>query len=263
MKAIILSALIGALSSMLPLVGVGQTQTTSIAMFVDGLPGDEGGSGDAAGLLAFAHAMTVPTDPSSGSPLGPRRHQPVSVMKRVNPGTPAFASAVATGRVLTSVRFDFYRIDRSGLEELYFRVWLENARLAVSRIEKMFPTPDNERIANTPVEFLDFLYERIRWEYLDGGVEFEDDWGLARKTASNVRGDHAGLGTRLTEASLVEVTTNRGEHAATFEGRDVGFATIGEAMMSLAPGSYAFRVETGGMEFDSRAVIPSGVPGPR
>jgi type VI secretion system secreted protein Hcp len=252
------SAWIGALCLILSFVGAGRGQTT-ILMVVDELPGDEGVVGGPASLFAYAHNVTVPTDPRSGQQTGGRQHQPVSIMKLVNPATPALVLCLVGGQILPSVRFDFYQPDpeKAGEEIKYFTVTLENARLVSSRIEKFWSTAANQDIAYTPLQLLDFVYERIRWTYADGNVEYEDDWRIPRKASIRSTEESVGLGTSLGDRAELVVTHPSGESVTVIKGQDTEIRTLGEAFSLLPAGTYSYRLVREGKTFEGSVTVPA------
>lgn len=61
------------------------------------------------------------------------------------------------------------------MEEEYFRVSLENAR--VLEVEPLLLDVKNDKWAkHNHLEYIDMGYEKITWHYLDGNIIHTDTW---------------------------------------------------------------------------------------
>ena len=77
---------------------------------------------------------------------------------------------------MTDVKLDWYRLDGSGDEELYFSIELENAM--ITRIHPWVPNVlDRKSEGLRHMEDVSIAYERIIWTWEPDGIEFEDQWG--------------------------------------------------------------------------------------
>ena len=100
------------------------------------------------------HQVEIPRDTHTGLPTGQRIHLPISITK---------------GKDVAS------RISPTGEEELYFKITLEDAIIVNIREY----TPLTFLAENKPyhdMEDVSFTYSKITWSYVDGNVEFTDDW---------------------------------------------------------------------------------------
>jgi type VI secretion system secreted protein Hcp len=258
MKAMNITAWIAAML-LISVAGVGKGQTSKVSMAVDGFRGDDGIVGSAADLLAFSHEVDIPTDDRTGQPAGSRRHSPVSVMKRVNAASPSFARALAASQLITSVRFEFYKMDQRGVDVRYATVVLEDARLVSSRIEKIWETADNGEIARTPVEYLDFIYTLIRWKNDETGDEIEDYWRSPTAKTSETRRPHApNLATRLDGGTSLVLSESPAQPLLS-QANHKAVSTVGEALLTLPPGTYLYSTKLGGSTADGWVTLPSHV----
>ncbi len=121
------------------------------------------------------HVVEIPTD-SRGASTGRRVHRPLTVTKEIDSSTPMLYQALCTGERLTEVTLDWYRIDESGLEELYYVVYMEN--VIINRVRPWMPNAlDGNNSGMRHMEDVSFTYEKIRWTWELDGIEYEDAWG--------------------------------------------------------------------------------------
>ena len=126
-------------------------------------------------VQAFDHVVEIPTD-DRGLASGRRAHRPMTITKETDRSTPMLYQALCTGELLTDVKLDWYRLDGSGDEELYFSIALQNAM--ITRIHPWVPnvlSRVNENLRH--MEDVSIAYERIIWTWEPDGIEFEDQWG--------------------------------------------------------------------------------------
>jgi type VI secretion system secreted protein Hcp len=126
-------------------------------------------------VYSFGHNIVVPTDPQTGLPAGWRQHNPLKILKEIDKSSPKLYQAMVTNENLTQFTMDFYRVDQTGREVKYFTIELMNAKIV--SIAPSFPTALlSQNNAYPHMETLAFTYQKIRWTWLDGGIESEDTW---------------------------------------------------------------------------------------
>ena len=123
-------------------------------------------------VMSFHHKITSPADLKTGKLTGNRTHTPVSVIKEVDQSTPFFNKACCSGECLKEVKVTLYQVSEFGKEEAYFQYTLSNVRvIAVQPIiggTERNDSPDKESIA--------MIYEKIKWEHLEGNYSYTDTW---------------------------------------------------------------------------------------
>lgn len=124
-------------------------------------------------LLAFAHDLSIPIDPSTGLPTGTRMHRPIVVRARLGceGAFPKLYQALVRGEGLPAVQIRFYRpaLAGGGEDVNFFTITLEQARIVnISAVDIL---DESE-----PAAMISFTYTRIIWTFEDGGVTSEDDW---------------------------------------------------------------------------------------
>ncbi|HCW0181394.1 Hcp family type VI secretion system effector [Citrobacter freundii] len=99
-------------------------------------------------------------------------HQELSIHKPVDKSSPLLSKAINENECLTC-DFDFYRTNRFGINELYYKLKLINAR--ISSINLAVP----DTILNgqgQPEESVSFTYESISWEHCIAGTSAYSLW---------------------------------------------------------------------------------------
>jgi type VI secretion system secreted protein Hcp len=148
----------------------------SAVKYSDGIKGSNGKKGRAgtSAVVEFNHQVYSPRDTQMGSFTGARVHGEVEVVKEIDTASAPLYQAVCTGQVLKELAVDWYRINPSGQEEVYFTHTLTNVRVA--SVEQILPnTKDPAKETQGHLERLRLLYEQISWKHIEG-FEFEDAW---------------------------------------------------------------------------------------
>ena len=119
---------------------------------------------------AWSHEIVSPRDAASGLPTGKRQHKPITITKRIDKATPKLYSALTQNENLVSVELRFYRTSaKTGANELYFTVKLENANIASIN-------NSTDQTSGGEIEMVSFTYQKITWTWMDGGITATDDW---------------------------------------------------------------------------------------
>ncbi len=84
-------------------------------------------------VVAFDHAVNIPTDSNTGKLTGTRVHKPIVFTKETDASTPYLYKAVTSGQTLKSIEIKWYKIDDAGKEKEYFNTKLENVKVVASR----------------------------------------------------------------------------------------------------------------------------------
>jgi len=105
---------------------------------------------------------------------GSRRITAFTIVKAIDQLTPQLYNIAAWGRECKEIKVTLYRIGiHTGEEEPYFYFTLKNAKV-VSVKNWMPPTydPKNENVGH--LEQVSMLAQTFQWEYIEGGIVFED-----------------------------------------------------------------------------------------
>lgn len=148
---------------------------------VDGIPGSsviEGRDGQME-VLGFKHKVYMPTDRKDGSATGTRVHEDFIVIKNYDKGSPKLYDHLCNGKLIPSAKLHWFMIDDAGNETEYYTHELTNAR--VTKIQPFMPDVDDpSKEQYKHMEEVSLRYEKIKWVFKDGNVEYEDSWTEGR-----------------------------------------------------------------------------------
>lgn len=126
-------------------------------------------------VLSFTHNLYLPSDGSSGRLNGSRVHKEISFEKEFDSSSPYLYKALSTGSMLKNALIKWYRINESGSEEEYFHIKLSNVKIT-SITPTMYNIKEPDKIYFNHLESICMRYEKITWIYLDGNIQFTDQW---------------------------------------------------------------------------------------
>ena len=130
-------------------------------------------------VMEMHHDIRIPTDAHTGQLRGVRMHNPVRIIKQFDSASPYLYKACCEGQTYASVQIDWYRIDDTGTEVIYFTHTLEQVK--ISSVRAYMPNskePSKEALPH--LEEVAFVYGKITWGYTDGNLEYTDAWTGAR-----------------------------------------------------------------------------------
>lgn len=135
--------------------------------------------------IAFEHQVQSPRDVATGRATGKRQHTPLAITKEWGAASPQIMYALVTNEMLPRVVMEFVHTNDSGVEEVYYKVTLTNATVSnvISKktlVEDVVAAKTGKRYSSVEVETVEFVYQQIEWESLDGGTIAADDWVSAR-----------------------------------------------------------------------------------
>lgn len=132
------------------------------------------GRPDSSVVIEFDHEVYSPIDTQRGTVSGARVHGAVELVKEIDTASASLYQAACTGQILDEFKIDWYRINPTGTEEVYFTHLLKNVKVA--SVEQYLPnTKDPAKERQTHLEKLQLLYEQITWTHVDG-FEYTDSW---------------------------------------------------------------------------------------
>lgn len=118
-------------------------------------------------VYSYTHSIISPVDAGTGQPSGKRQHKPLTITKPLDKSTPLLYQSLVTSETLSTWELDFYHTTSAGKSELYYTIELTNAR--ISEI-----TSRGSGYGVT--ESVSFVYQKITWTWVDGGITAQDDW---------------------------------------------------------------------------------------
>jgi type VI secretion system secreted protein Hcp len=114
-------------------------------------------------LTGVTHEIVSPRDAASGQATGKRQHKPFTITKELDKSTPLLLNALVTNENLTAVTFHFMQGGGNKVGSDYMTVKLTNAHVA-------------SRTQTGGTEEITFVYQKITWTWVDGGITAQDDW---------------------------------------------------------------------------------------
>ncbi len=99
-------------------------------------------------------------------------HHSVTIKNPVDKSSPLLGKAINDNEILTCV-FDFYRTNRFGINEKYYKLELKNARISDINFSIAHVIIDSEA---QPQESISFIYESINWEHCIAGTSAYSLW---------------------------------------------------------------------------------------
>jgi type VI secretion system secreted protein Hcp len=138
----------------------------------------KGGRDGSSAVIEFEHEVYSPTDTQRGIVSGARVHGNVILTKEIDPASANLYKACCNGETLDELKIEWYRINPTGQEEVYFTHTLSNVKVAA--VEQILPnTKDPSKEQYRHLERLKLLYEKINWKH-EEGYEYEDAWTAAQ-----------------------------------------------------------------------------------
>ena len=126
-------------------------------------------------IIGFEHNITIPRDPTSGMPVGPRVHKPLVITKRYDKSSPLLYDALCRGEKLETAEIKWYRTTMEGTMEHYFTHRLEDA-LIVDIQAIMELTTNTSLDYRDHEEKISMTYRKIEWEHMVSQSMASDDW---------------------------------------------------------------------------------------
>lgn len=127
-------------------------------------------------VIAVEHAIISPRDPASGLPTGKRMHQPLVIITHIDKATPLLYNSIVTNENLPTVELDYYQTDSLGHDTLYFKIELTNANISSLRQTNLNSQDDPNMNLYGEYEEISFVYQKITWTWIEGGITATDDW---------------------------------------------------------------------------------------
>lgn len=128
-------------------------------------------------IVGFSHGLNITVDSARGKITATRSHSPMMIEKEFDSSSLYLYKAVARGQSLKSAEIRWYRINHAGQEECYFVMSMEGVK-----ITGINPSMPNTKMAGNNqinhMESVSLMYEKITWRYVDGNVQYTDDWNV-------------------------------------------------------------------------------------
>ncbi len=126
-------------------------------------------------VIAFNHEVESPRDGASGQAIGKKIHHPFVITKEIDRSTPLLYQALVTNETLITWELQCFAIKNTGQEANNYTVRLTNAKIVDIRSFML----NNKFAENTKMPLMEevsFVYEKIEWTWVDGGITTTDEW---------------------------------------------------------------------------------------
>ncbi len=132
---------------------------------------------------AASHDVVSPRDVASGQASGKRMHKPFVITKEIDKSTPLLYQALVTNENLPVWTLRFFRVATAGaggpsVEAQHYTVKLTNASITSIGF-RMLDNQVADLARRSEYEEIAFVYQRIEWTWVDGGITAADDWNVA------------------------------------------------------------------------------------
>ncbi|WP_312072633.1 type VI secretion system tube protein TssD [Atlantibacter sp.] len=126
-------------------------------------------------IQSFGHGLTVPYDGNTGRLTATRIHNAMNIEKEFDKSSPYLYRAVSTNKPLQKAIIRWYRIDQTGAEQEFFQMLLESVKV-IGIHPNMHNFKHPEGLLSTPTESISLIYNKITWKYLNGNIQYTDEW---------------------------------------------------------------------------------------
>lgn len=126
-------------------------------------------------VTAIGYGVVSPRDAASGLATGKRVHQPVVFSLNWNACSPQFFAAAYSNENLTTVLFEYFNSDKTGVEKLDHTVKLTNASIAEVHNHYAAATDSGAPDGNE-VQTVSLTFQKIEITNTAGGITAIDNW---------------------------------------------------------------------------------------
>jgi type VI secretion system secreted protein Hcp len=126
-------------------------------------------------VIAVSHDIISPRDAASGLPTGKRMHKPFVITKELDKSTPLLYNVLVNNENISEWELQFWQNSHVGAEKQHYTVKLTNANIASIGF-KMANNKHPDLMKFSEYEEVAFTYQKIEWNWIDGGITAGDDW---------------------------------------------------------------------------------------
>jgi len=126
-------------------------------------------------VIAFNHELQSPRDPGTGQATGKRMHKPFVITKEIDKSSPLLYTALINNENIITWELQCFAAKNTGVEVNHYTVSLTNAKITDIK-STMLNNKVPENIKMPLMEEISFVYEKIEWTWVDGGITATDDW---------------------------------------------------------------------------------------
>lgn len=134
------------------------------------------GRKDSIECVGYEQAVKTAREAGTGMMTGRRQYDPLRIVKRVDKASPLIKKALTSNEKIDAV-FKFFRPNPTGdgTTEQFYSVEIKNGNVA-SVEDVVNNTLDPQLVNNPPLEKVTFVFQDIKWTFMNGGITHEDTW---------------------------------------------------------------------------------------
>ena len=126
-------------------------------------------------ISSFEMEIISPTDMATGQSTGKRQHLPIMVQKANGIASLQFFKALTTNEKLTTVTFEIYKRNNTGVLVFDYKIVLTNA--SISQFKQSYAEDEGRPGSFLSVDSIKLIYQTIEYNY--GGTGVSDTWPSA------------------------------------------------------------------------------------
>ena len=126
-------------------------------------------------VIAVSHDIMSPRDHASGLPTGKRMHKPFVITKELDKSSPLLYNALVNNENIPEWELHFWQPSATGAEKQHYSIKLTNANIASINF-RMANNKHPDLMRFSEYEEIAFTYQKIEWNWVDGGIMAMDDW---------------------------------------------------------------------------------------
>jgi type VI secretion system secreted protein Hcp len=126
-------------------------------------------------VIAVSHDVLSPRDHASGLPTGKRMHKPFVITKELDKASPLLYNALVNNENIPEWELHFWQPSATGAEKQHYCIKLTNANIASINF-RMANNKHPDLMKFAEYEEIAFTYQKIEWNWVDGGIMAMDDW---------------------------------------------------------------------------------------
>ena len=127
--------------------------------------------------IGFQHEIKSPRDVATGTASGKRQHKPFTVIKPVDKASLLLMQAMIDNRRFTSVQFTAWRPGKTGQEEQFYTIQLENATITSISRDRASAAEDIASTSSSLIlEKVEIVYDEITFRLPGADGVITDSW---------------------------------------------------------------------------------------
>jgi len=136
----------------------------------------QGKDNEALQFIGFNFDVQATRDAGSGLPTGKKKYMPITLTRYSDAASVNIFEAVSTNEDLKLVTIQLIRRSPEGKTQVYETIKLQNATVSSYVQYEGTGAPIRYGTNTTPVEEIQFTFQKISWQMVDSKTTATDDW---------------------------------------------------------------------------------------